>query len=134
MIPPSLNTVEGSTPSPALKSKRPPMNSLYVRFRGDNDFSKTVRAFVEAIAPRILLEDVGWANITKKQVVELFNATAESLFRLHQGRLGDLPPPGYLEIDEADVYFGDEFNSFTDFNHDGCLAVLTHDGITYLTV
>ena len=106
------------------------MKRLYVRFAGDNDFSYTVKAFVKAIAPNIFLNY--WKNITKAQIVSLFNEHAYSLYCLHQNR--DLPVSEekskrlkeYLHIGENAVYFDEEIDKFTNFNHDGCLAVLIH--------
>lgn len=107
------------------------MNRLYVRFDGDNDFCTTVQAFVEAIAPRVMLGS--WKNITKEEIVSLFNLTAFPLYSLHQcfetsaeDRLRD-----YLEIQVKDVYFDDEIDSFDNYNGDGCLAAIEHDGIGY---
>lgn len=108
------------------------MNKIYVRFPGDNDFITTVRAFVQAIAPRILLGD--WGNITKEEVADLFNAHSFSLYCLHQASSAIKPNEhirSYLHIEEKDVYFGEEHESFTNYNHDGCLAYLTNDDIVY---
>lgn len=108
------------------------MNRLYVRFAGDNDFGNTVKAFVEAIAPRILLGE--W-HVSKQDVARLFNDTAFALYLLHQSRNPTLPDlrdmRGYLRIEPKDVYFDEEIDAFTNHNHDGCLAVLEHDRIGY---
>ena len=107
------------------------MTRFYVRFPGDNDFISTVEAFVKAIADRVLLGD--WGNITKSQVAELFNYTAPSLYRLYQTREIELShdPREYLTIESKDVYFDEEVDAFTNFNHDGCLAVIEHDRIGF---
>lgn len=109
------------------------MDAIYVRFP-DNDFSSTVEAFVKAIAPRVLLPFENstnyWCNITKTQVVELFNETAFSLYSLYQN---SFPYKNYkhinnsyFKLEEKYVYFGlDEFKTFTNFNNDGCLAYLS---------
>lgn len=110
------------------------MNKIYIRFPGDNDYCNTVMHFVEAIAPRILLGN--WLNITKEEIVELFNNHAYSLYCLHQ--CYDLNPRNtikdYLKISVKDVYFDDEFSSFTDYNHDGCLAYIGQSDIVYVIV
>ena len=115
-----------------------PKRILYVRFAGDNDFRKTVKAFVEAIAPRVLLGD--FPEITKEDIVMLFNKHAYSLYELHQrhtisaeeeGCYQKEPLRDYLQIEIKDVYFDDEAKEFTNYNSDGCMAVLEHDGIEY---
>lgn len=117
------------------------MDAIYVRFAGDNDFGNTVQAFVKSIAPHILLGN--WANITKEEVVALFNEHAYSLYVLNQcDRLKDIRDPkdlertkAYLKIKEDEVYFGmEEFKAFTNWNHDGCLAYIGHDKIVYQIV
>lgn len=113
------------------------MNRLYVRFAGDNDFFITVKAFVMAIAPKILLGE--WENITKEEIVNLFNEHAYSMYALHQSRdiktkayiYGGATLQSYLQIETKDVYFDDEIDEFTNFNHDGCMAVLERDDIGY---
>lgn len=107
------------------------MNRLYVRFAGDNDFCMTVKAFVKAIAPRILL-DV-WSDISKEEIVNLFNNHAFSLYALYQCHdlCAKKDLQNYLKIDSSCVYFDNEIDIFTNFNHDGCLAVLEHDDIGY---
>lgn len=52
------------------------MRQFYVRFAGDNDFINTVARFVKDIAPQLLIEQ---REITKAQVVLLFNSTAYAL-------------------------------------------------------
>ena len=107
------------------------MNKIYIRFAGDSDYSNTVMHFVKAIAPRILLDN--WSNITKEEIVNLFNNHAYSLYCLHQSP--NFNPRStikdYLKISVEDVYFDDEFLSFTDYNHDGCLAYIGHFNIIY---
>jgi hypothetical protein len=111
-----------------------------VRFIGDNDFIYTVTAFMKAIAPRIFNDS--WKDITKAEIVSLFNEHAYSLYCLHQTwdlklteadskRIKD-----YLTIDEDHVYFDDEVKEFTNFNHDGCCAYVNwHDNqIIYTTI
>ena len=109
------------------------MNKIYIRFAGDSDYCNTVMYFVKAIAPRILLD---WSNITKEEIVELFNNHAYSLYCLHQCH--DLNPQNtikhYLKISVEDVYFDDEFESFTNYNHDGCLAYIGQSDIVYVIV
>ena len=108
------------------------MDRFYVRFAGDNDFCNTVKSFMQAIAPRVLFAGE-WRDITKEQVVALFNEHAFSLYALHQcfevqaeDRLR-----AYLRIKVGDVYFDDEIDAFDNHNGDGCLAVEQHDGIGY---
>ena len=116
------------------------MRKLYVRFAGDNDFGTTVRAFVEAIAPRIFYDD--WKEITKEQIVNLFNTTSFSLYCLHQNRYQFFKEEerlkDYLQIEEKDVMFDDESNDFLNspqVNHDGCLAKFNHNfDIIYITI
>lgn len=107
------------------------MRRIYVRFPGDNDFISTVKPFVRVIASRIMEEDL---QLSKAKIVELFNEHAFSLYMLHQSpymsesgeeqkRLKD-----YLKIQEKDVYFDDEIDSFTNYNHDGCMACKLGDG------
>ncbi len=116
------------------------MKRLYVRFAGDNDFGTTIRAFVEAIAPRIFYED--WKNITKEQIVNLFNATSFSLYCLHQNHTqffkGEERLKDYLQIEEKDVMFDDESDDFLNspqVNHDGCLAQLNCNfNLTYTII
>lgn len=107
------------------------MNRLYVRFPGDNDLVNTLQAFMRSVAPRVLLDR--WGDITKEQVVQLFNHTAFALYQLHQTY--DLPADNstknYLKISTKDVYFDEEIDSFTSHNGDGCMAVLEHDRIGY---
>ncbi len=104
---------------------------IYVRFAGDNDFAQTVKAFVKAIAPRIFLG--AWAHISKEDIVNLFNKHAFSLYALYQCH--DLHPDdslrSYLNIEVKDVYFDEEIDEFTNFNHDGCMASLEFDDIAY---
>lgn len=122
------------------------MDAIYVRFP-DNDFFVTVEAFVKAIAPRILLPFENsrnyWCNITKTQVVELFDETAFSLYSLYQNKFPyknyKHVDNSYFKLEEKYVYFGlDEFKTFTNFNNDGCLAYLSRskniDEIVYQIV
>jgi len=108
------------------------MNRLFVRFAGDNDFYRTVRAFVEAIAPRVLLGE--WV-VTKDDVARLFNETSYALYLLHQSHKHQVENAesikNYLQIEPKDVYFDEEIDNFTNFNSDGCLATLEHDHIGY---
>jgi hypothetical protein len=107
------------------------MKKLYVRFAGDNDFGNVMLAFVKAIAPRIFFEE--WADITKEQIVELFNKTSSSLYYLHQSRnpfVRDERIEEYLKIETKDVMFEDESDKFFcsgQDNHDGCLAVMDYN-------
>ncbi len=99
---------------------------FYVNF-GDNDFHRTTRAFVEVLATRIFFED--WGDITKEQIVELFNAHAYSLYCLHQADLGANPDETYreyLKIKVGKVYFDEEFDAIDPrmFNDEGCLAYI----------
>jgi hypothetical protein len=108
------------------------MGRLYVRFAGDNDFSTTVKAFVEAIAPRVLLGE--WGDITKEEIVKLFNDSAYVLYTLHQKhnlKIDSSDLTTYLMITVKDIYFDDEVDNFTNYNGDGCLAVLEYDKIAY---
>jgi len=104
---------------------------LYVRFAGDNDFGQTVKAFIKAIAPKILLGE--WGGITKEDIVYLFNEHAFSMYALHQCHSfhANEKIQSYLKIEVKDVYFDDEIDKFTNYNSDGCLAVLEHDKIGY---
>lgn len=106
------------------------MRQLYVRFAGDNDFCNTMIAFVKAVAPRILLGE--WKDVSKQDIVSLFNQHAFSLYALHQSTevMADVSVQSYLKIEIKDVYFDDEVASFVDFNHDGCLAYLMYDDET----
>jgi len=107
------------------------MDRLYVRFAGDNDFCNTVKAFVQAIAPKVLLGE--WGNITKEQIVSLFNAHAFSMYALHQSHeiSAEESIRSYLEIMEKDVYFDSEIDAFNNHKGDGCLAAIEHEGIGY---
>jgi len=106
------------------------MDRLFVRFT-DNDFCTTVRAFVEAIAPNVLLG--GWTDVSKKDIVRLFNEHAFALYALYQCHNVNAAQNlrAYLKIEATDVFFDDEIDTFTNLNGDGCLAVVEHDGIGY---
>lgn len=107
------------------------MNRLYVRFPGDNDFINTVRPFVQAIAPRIIDGDL---QLSKAKIVELFNEHAFSFYMLYQSPYMDESDErknrlkNYLRIEEKDVYFDEEIESHTNYNHDGCMACKLGDG------
>ncbi len=104
------------------------MKRLYVRLAGDNDFWKTVEAFVMAIAPHVL-EGGKWAGITKEQIVALFNEHAFSLYALHQCH-NLTPEPNlrnHFPISTKDVYFDEEIDEFSNYNGDGCMACILHD-------
>jgi hypothetical protein len=110
------------------------MDRLYVRFAGDNDFCNTVKAFVQALAPKVLLgEWREWGDVTKADIVRMFNAHAFSMYALHQchTKTPDESLRTYLQIEEKDVYFDAEIDAFTDHNGDGCLACLGYDDIEY---
>lgn len=104
--------------------------SFMVRFAGDNDFHRTVKRFVQAIAP-IVFQD-GFKTC-KADIVKLFNETAYSFYTIaHYDSWNEFPTEkcgevittkDYLQITEKDVYFDNEVSEFTDFNHDGCMAV-----------
>lgn len=111
------------------------MTRLFVRYAGDNDFITVVTAFVKAIAPRIFLGDGPWESITKAEIVALFNETSGALYMLHQHHSPDVAEIS-LKIREADVFFDEEFEAIPSWqhNHDGCLAVLSHDDILFYVV
>ena len=102
------------------------MKRFYVRLAGDNDFCNTVKAFMEAVAPRVFSE---WKGITKEAIVNLFNEHAYSLYCLHQSQDGQVAPhmKNYLIIEVKDVYFDEEIDKFNNHNGDGCLAALMYD-------
>jgi hypothetical protein len=107
------------------------IKKLYVRFAGDNNFCHTVEAFVKAIAPRIFYDS--WHNISKKEIVDLFNYSASPLYHLHQNYNQSIDEKGryesYLQIEEKDVMFNEEIDEFIysgQTNGDGCLAYLNH--------
>jgi hypothetical protein len=104
---------------------------MYVRFAGDNDYINTVRAFVEAIAPKVLFDT--WRDISKEEIVELFNNHAFSLYALHQCWVthADERLRSYLKIEVKDVYFDEEIDEFTNYNNDGCLAAVEYQKIGY---
>ena len=112
------------------------MDRFYVRFAGDNDFCNTVKSFMEAVAPRMLFAGE-WRDITKEQIVALFNKHNFSMYALHQCHEVDVGAQeedhmrNHLEIRVKDVYFDDEIDAFDNHNGDGCLAVEQHDGIGY---
>jgi hypothetical protein len=110
------------------------MKRLYVRLAADNDFIITMRAFVMAIAPNVLLGY--WGNVTKEEIVKLFNDNAFSLYALHQCHTlhAEEYLRSYIQIKVENVYFDDEIDNFTNHNSDGCMAVLEQDDIKYYTM
>ncbi len=112
------------------------MTRFYVRVAGNNDFYNTVRAFMEAIAPRVLLGGE-WKDITKEQIVALFNKHNFSMYALHQHHKLQIDAKHeahmriHLEIGVKDVYFDEEIDAFDNQNGDGCIATEQHDGIGY---
>ncbi len=113
------------------------MKKIYIRFPGDNDFVNTLSPFVKALAENIFYLR-GWENITKEQVVKLFNEHAFAFYSMYQCYKieADEAIKDYLKISIKDVYFDDEAQFYldsNDWNQDGYLAQLDHDGNVVLT-
>jgi hypothetical protein len=107
------------------------MKRLYIRFAGDNDFIRTVISFVKDLGERVFFDN--WNNITKSEIVSLFNECAFAYFLINQSDKPILSQEemslhrSYLKIKEKDVYFDEEIDSFEDWNHDGCLIYINPD-------
>lgn len=80
---------------------------------GDNDYWATCTAFTEVLLLAASREPE--IQLTKAQVVELFNGMAYSLYRLVQNRWlynhgGDESTKQYLRIKESQVYLNEEID------------------------
>jgi hypothetical protein len=105
---------------------------ILVRFPGDNDFSRVMRAF-----GTLLLQTREPERLTQEQVARLFNSIATDLSELVQWNRSQ---EGYLKIQPRDVYIGSEAvdTKMVDYhqwgNGDSVLLDFSHHSTQPLTI
>jgi hypothetical protein len=96
---------------------------LGIKFH-DNDFCCVFTTFLKIMGDAGLASygrNFGREQLTKADVAELFNRTAEALYWLAQNRLrydNEFDAANYLRIEEKHVFFDDEVKTFID-SHSG---------------
>ena len=116
------------TSQASKKASKVPKNhrQFFIRFAADNDYIYLISEFAKLIARNVFEK-----AISKSDIVRLFNRTALELYLiLNSHKFCELDSSAldrlkeYLVIDEKCIFFNEEFEQFSNFNGDGCLAVL----------
>ena len=113
---------------------------ICVRFAGDNDFINVVQPFTLQLGYKVYVTKE-WADITKTQIVELFNITSWAYYLMYQTREAYFNDSRnykqYLQIDTKCVLFDDEIDKFQDsgqWNGDGCVVYMRDDVLCHYII